>query len=233
LRNGMASLIDALREKATVIRTRVESIQPAAAPDVTPWRIFAAGEWQNFDQIVLCCGANRAAPLIAPIDARAGELLASIPHSGSAIWTFGYRTEDVPRPLDAFGFLIPKQERKTIMACTWVATKWQGRVPDGKAVLRCFSTDPDAPENAMRSDLRRLMGITAEPLFALNHRWPESMPQYTVGHAQRIAETEARLAVIPGLHLAGNAYHGIGIPDCVRSAREAVEDVLATSRNRL
>jgi len=224
LRNGMGSLIETLREKVTVIPAMVESIQPE-------WRLFAAGEWRDFDQIVLCSGANRAAPLIAPIDARAGELLASIPHSGSAIWTFGYRTEDVPRPLDAFGFLVPKRERNTIMACTWIATKWQGRVPDGKAVLRCFSTDPDVTEGAMRLDLGRLMGITAEPLFALNNRWPESMPQYTVGHAPRIAEMEARVAAIPGLHLAGNAYHGVGIPDCVRSAKLAAER--ATNRSRL
>jgi len=216
LRNGMGSLIDALREKVTVIPAPVESIRPA-------WSVFADGEWRDFDRIVLCCGANRAAPLMAPIDARAGELLASIPHSGSAIWTFGYRTEDVPRPLDAFGFLVPKPERNTIMACTWVATKWEGRVPDGKAVLRCFSTDPDVPEEAMRTDLRRLMGIAAEPVFALNHRWPESMPQYIVGHTTRIAELEARVAAIPGLFLAGNAYHGIGIPDCVRSAMQAAE----------
>ena len=97
----------------------------------------------------------------------AGELLASIPHTGSAIWTFGYRRADVPHPLDAFGFLVPKPERNAIMACTWVATKWLGRVPEGKAVLRCFSTDPDVTEEAMRADLQRLMGITAEPLFAL------------------------------------------------------------------
>jgi oxygen-dependent protoporphyrinogen oxidase len=224
LRNGMGSLIDALREIVTVVPASVESIQPA-------WRLFAANEWHDFDQIVLCCGANRAASLMAPIDARAAELLGSIPHSGSAIWTFGYKTEDVPRPLDAFGFLVPKGERNTIMACTWVATKWEGRVPEGKAVLRCFSTDSDVSEEAMRSDLHRLMGITAEPLFALNHRWPESMPQYTVGHAPRIAEMEARVAAIPGLHLAGNAYHGIGIPDCVRSAKLAAER--ATMRNRL
>jgi oxygen-dependent protoporphyrinogen oxidase len=220
LRNGMGSLIDALREKATVIPARVESIQPTH-----PWSLFAAGEWHDFDQIVLCCGANRAAPLILAVDPRAGELLASIPHSGSAIRTFGYRTGDVPRALDAFGFLVPKRERNTIMACTWVATKWQGRVPEGKAVLRCFSTDPDVSEDAMRADLRRLMGITAEPLFAFSNRWPESMPQYTVGHAPRIAEVEARIAAIPGLHLAGNAYHGVGIPDCVRSAKLAAEKI--------
>ena len=232
LRNGMGTLIDALREKATVVAAPVESIQPGAqivgqSWVGQSWGVFAAGEWRYFDRIVLCCGANRAAPLIAPIDARAGELLASIPHSSSAIWTFGYRTEDVPRPLDAFGFLVPKRERNTIMACTWVATKWRGRVPDGKAVLRCFSTDPAVSEEAMRADLRSLMGITAEPLFAFSNRWPESMPQYTVGHAPRVAEIEGRVAAIAGLHLAGNAYHGIGIPDCVRSAKKAVRASLA------
>jgi oxygen-dependent protoporphyrinogen oxidase len=218
--NGMGSLIDALRAKATVVAERVESIQPAG-------RIFAAGQWHDFDRLVLCCGANRAAPLIAPIDARAADLLASIPHSGSAIWTFGYRTEDVPRPLDAFGFLVPKRERNTIMACTWVATKWKGRVPAGKAVLRCFSTDPDVSDDAMRADLSRLMGIAAEPLFAIVNRWPDSMPQYTVGHGPRVAEMEARIAAIPGVHLAGNAYHGIGIPDCVRSAKEVAAAIMA------
>jgi oxygen-dependent protoporphyrinogen oxidase len=220
LRNGMGSLIEALREKAAVIPAPVESIQPTH-----PWSLFAGGEWHDFDQIVLCCGANRAAPLISAIDARAGEILASIPHSGSAIWTFGYPVGDVPRALDAFGFLVPKRERSAIMACTWVATKWPGRVPEGKAVLRCFSTDPGVSEEAMRADLRGLMGITAEPLFAFSNRWPESMPQYTVGHAPRIAEVEARVAAIPGLHLAGNAYHGVGIPDCVRSAKLASEKI--------
>ena len=78
----------------------------------------------------------------------------------------------------------------------------------------------------MRADLQRLMGVTAEPLFALCNRWPDTMPQYTVGHTARVAEIEARVAAIPGLHLAGNAYHGIGIPDCVKSAKQAAEQVL-------
>jgi oxygen-dependent protoporphyrinogen oxidase len=225
LRNGMGTLIDALRERVNVIPARVESIRPSDL-----WSVYAADRWHDFDQLVLCCGANHAAPLVSAIDPRAGELLASIPHSGSAIWTFGYRTDDVPRSLDAFGFLIPKRERNTIMACTWVATKWEGRVPAGISVLRCFCTDPNVTEEAMRADLRQLMGITAEPLFALSHRWPESMPQYTVGHGPRIAELEGRVAAVPGLHLAGNAYHGIGIPDCVRSAMQAAEQIRRTAR---
>lgn len=227
LRRGMGSLIEALRERLTVVAHRVEAIQPETAADHTAWGIYADGVWRQFDQIVLCCGANRAAPLMAPLDARAADLLASIPHSGSAIWTFGYRTEDVPRPLDAFGFLVPTRERNAIMACTWVATKWQGRVPGGKSVLRCFSNDPNVSEEAMRADLGRLMKITAAPLFAFGNRWPESMPQYTVGHGPRVAEIEDRVAAIPGIHLAGNAYHGVGIPDCVRSAKAAAASILA------
>jgi oxygen-dependent protoporphyrinogen oxidase len=218
LRDGMGTLIDALRARASIVPACVESIALTGT-----WNVYAAGEWQAFDRIVLCCGARRAAPLMAAIDARASELLASIPHSGSAIWTFGYPAADVPRPLDGFGFLVPKRERRAIMACTWVATKWQGRVPPGLAVLRCFSTDPDVQEQPMRDDLRYLMGISAEPAFTLHNRWPESMPQYTVGHAARVAEMEARFESIPGLHFAGNAWHGIGIPDCVRSAKHAAE----------
>jgi oxygen-dependent protoporphyrinogen oxidase len=218
LRQGMGSLIDAMRERITVVPARVEAIRP--------WDVFAGGEWHEFDQVVLCCGANGAAPLMNSIDGRLGELLASIPHSGSAIWTFGYRREDIGHPLDAFGFLVPRRERGAMMACTWVATKWPGRVPADKAVLRCFSTDSNVSDEAMRADLARLMGVTAEPLFSLCNRWPEAMPQYTVGHAARVAEIEAIVDAIPGLHLAGNAYHGIGIPDCVKSAKEAAEQVL-------
>jgi oxygen-dependent protoporphyrinogen oxidase len=164
------------------------------------------------------------------VDPVAGELLGSIPHTSSAIWSLGYRRSEIKHPLDAFGFLIPRGEREAIMACTWIATKWLGRVPEDKAVLRCFSTDLDVTQEAIQADLERLMGITAEPIFALRHQCPDAMPQYSVGHSVRVAELEARIAEIPGLHLAGNAYHGIGIPDCVRSGKLAAE---AITRSRL
>ena len=227
LRGGMGSLIEALREKVRIVNARVELIQPSDG-----WNVFANGEWHRFDHLVLCCGASAAASLVASIEERTAQLLRSIPHTGSAIWTFGYRREDVPHPLDAFGFLVPLRERRSIMACTWVGTKWTGRVPPDKAVLRCFSTNPDVSKDAIQADLQRLMRITAEPLFAVHHRWPGSMPQYTVGHSERIAEIEYRITAIPGLHLAGNAYHGIGVPDCVRSAKRAAEAVASSSSNR-
>jgi oxygen-dependent protoporphyrinogen oxidase len=221
LRNGVGTLIEALLERVQLVRSSVDAIEPTG----TGWRLLVNGEWLEFDQLVLACGANRSAPLIAPFDAELADLFASIPYTGSSIWTFGYRREDIAHPLDAFGFLVPKPERKTIMACTWLQTKWLGRVPADKAVFRCFSTDPEVTREAVQQDLNRLMNITAEPIFALNHRWPDSMPQYTVGHSARVTEIEARVAAIPGIHLAGNAYAGIGIPDCVRSAQRAAASV--------
>jgi len=221
MRHGMGMLIDALISRVNVVRARVDSV----ALFETGWQVLVQGEWQQFDRVVLACGANRAAPLIAPTDFRLSELLAAIPYTSNSIWTFGYRRSDVPHPLDAFGFLVPKPERRAIMACTWLGTKWLGRVPDDKAVFRCFSTDPDVSREAALADLNHLMDITAEPIFALHHRWPDSMPQYSVGHTVRVAEIDARAAAIPGFSLIGNAFHGIGIPDCVRSAQKAAEKI--------
>ena len=223
MRNGMGTLIDALISRVNLVRAKVESI----AFSETGWQILVQGEWQAFDHVVLACGANHAAPLVAAVDSRLSELLASISYSSSSIWTFGYRRADVAHPLDAFGFLVPRPERRAIMACTWLGTKWPGRVPDDKAVFRCFSTDPDVSREAVLADLNHLMDITAEPIFALNHRWPDSMPQYSVGHTARVAEIDARAAAIPGFSLISNAFHGIGIPDCVRSAQKAAEIIAA------
>ena len=225
MRRGMGTVIEALAAKTHIVRERVETIDFDGR-----WHVAAAGEAHVFDHLVLACGANRAAGLMKPVEPDAAALLASVPHTGSAIWTLGYKRTDIAHPLDAFGFLIPKKERNAIMACTWVGTKWVGRIPDDKAVLRCFSADPETTLEAVLADLKRLMGVAAEPQFVLHHQWPESMPQYTVGHTERIAELNARIAGIPGLYLAGNAYHGIGIPDCVRSGKNAADGIIRTGQ---
>ncbi len=221
MRHGMGTLIDTLSERVNVVRSLVDSVALSEAG----WLVGVNGGWLAFDHVVLACGANHAAPLITGTDPRLGELLAAIPHTSSSIWTFGFRRSDVPHPLDAFGFLVPKPERRAIMACTWLGTKWAGRVPEDKAVFRCFSTDPDATREAMLGDLNRLMGMSAEPIFERSHRWPNSMPQYAVGHTAIVAEIDSRAAAIPGFSLIGNAFHGIGIPDCVRAAKEASERI--------
>lgn len=225
LKSGVGTLIEALKSRVRVVNNRVDGLMLTDEG----WQLTSAGETMLFDVVVVACGANKAQPLLENVDPELSELLGTIPYTGSAIWTLGYRRSDVPHPLNAFGFLVPRSEREArgmkMMACTWLGTKWAGRVPDDKAVFRCFSTDPDAPREAVQGELERLMDITAEPLFAVGHRWPDSMPQYTLGHAARVDEIEQRASEIPGLYLAGNAYRGIGIPDCVKSAQQTAKSI--------
>src|SRR5262249_4184964 len=125
--------------------------------------------------------------------------------------------------------LVPRRERRKLIACTWVGTKFAHRVPDGKVLLRAFIEESGISEQAVvagiSEELRDIMGINVQPLFWRVWRWPNAMAQYTVGHQERVAEIEARLKGIPGLHLAGNAYHGIGIPDCIRLGKQIAERI--------
>ena len=131
---------------------------------------------------------------------------------------------------------MPRKERRRLAACTWVGTKFSYRVPEGKIVARCFlggtedagvlDESDEAVISAVTAELQEIAGITARPRFTRIARWPRSMAQYAVGHPQRLAEMEARVAALPGLHVAGNAYTGIGIPDCIRMGRAAAEAIV-------
>ncbi len=138
------------------------------------------------------------------------------------IIAFGFRMAGPPV---GFGFLVPKKERRRLMACTWVGNKFAHRVPAGMVVARCFRTE-DAPVDTVLEELREIAGIREQPVFSRVFRWPRAMAQYAVGHAQRIAEIEARAAEA-GLLLAGNAYSGIGIPDCIRMDQAAAESIIS------
>jgi len=145
----------------------------------------------------------------------------------------GYRRADVKHPLNGFGFLVPKAERGLLLGCTWLGTKFPHRVPDDKAVLRCFmagdslARGDDEVVAMARAEIRRIMGVEAEPIFAKIARWPRSMAQYAVGHARRVKRIEALVAGLEGLQLAGSAYHGIGVPDCIHGGKTAAERIEA------
>jgi oxygen-dependent protoporphyrinogen oxidase len=149
----------------------------------------------------------------------------------------GFDEAAFPNPLAGFGFLVPKRERSRLIACTWVGTKFNFRVPPGRVLVRCFMGGMDDAAILGESDdtvtasaleeLRRIVPFTARPLFARVYRWPRAMAQYTVGHPARMAEFETRLGAIPGLYVAGNAYQGIGVPDCIRMGRSAAERIAA------
>ena len=145
----------------------------------------------------------------------------------------GFLTPKFSETPEGHGFLVHKKVRRRLMACTWVGSKFPYRVPDGKIVARCFLGGMDDPAVLNESDdavvavvmeeLRVIAGIQARPKFTRVSRWPQSMAQYTVGHPERLKEIEGRVEKLPGLHLAGNAYEGIGIPDCIRMGKRAAE----------
>jgi protoporphyrinogen/coproporphyrinogen III oxidase len=143
----------------------------------------------------------------------------------------GFDAKDLRQLPSGHGFLVPKKERRRLMACTWVGEKFMHRVPAGKVVARCFlggmedagvlNENDEAISKIVIRELGEIAGIEATPRFLRIHRWPLSMAQYTVGHPQRLAEIEARVKAIPALQLVGNAYEGIGIPDCIRIGKRA------------
>ena len=236
LRNGLGQLTDAL-VKATggrmeVIHGTVETIQKG-------YRLRVNGDWLEAGHVVLASQAYEVGALMAGFAPELNEELSAVPYSSSMTLSLGYDRRELNHPLNGFGFLVPKRERRKLVACTWVGTKFSHRVPDDQAVLRCFlgGTDHSVLEEsdeaiiaAVREELRNLMGVTAAPRFHRIARWPRSMAQYTVGHQKRVERIAALVKELPGLLLAGNAYHGIGIPDCIRMGRQAAERIAGAWR---
>jgi oxygen-dependent protoporphyrinogen oxidase len=226
-----AAVIRAIEGGTEVRRARAHAVERVGEG----FRIRLEDGWLECDCLVAACEAHSGAGLLAGLDARLGELLASVPYSSSMTVALGFDAADFPRPPDGFGFLVPRKERRRLVACTWIGTKFSHRVPEGKIVARCFlggtedaavlEESDDAIVATVADELHRIARFSAPPRFARIFRWPRSMAQYSVGHPQRLAEMERRAAAIPGLYLAGNAYQGIGIPDCIRMGRAAAAKI--------
>jgi oxygen-dependent protoporphyrinogen oxidase len=188
------------------------------------------------DAICLAVPAYIAAKLVSPIDQTLAAQLNQIKYASTATINLAYRREAVRHPLDGFGFVVPFVEKRSIIACTFSSVKFPGRAPAGHTLLRAFAGGAlqpemfalDEPEMLYRvqNDLGELLGISDQPLFAEVSKWQNSMPQYEVGHLDRMAAIENQLAQLPNLTLAGNAYRGAGIPDCIRSGETAAEKML-------
>jgi oxygen-dependent protoporphyrinogen oxidase len=200
------------------------------------WRLTTRGNETLFaDAVCLALPAYISSRLLGTVDPQLAAELAEISYASSATINLGFKREDIPHPLDGFGFVVPFIEKRSLIACTFSSVKFAGRAPQGDALLRAFVGGALQPElldldeaellARVRADLRGLLGIERAPLFAEVTKWERSMPQYHVGHLERVKRIEARLAGIPGLFLAGNAYSGLGIPDCIRSGEAAADRI--------
>lgn len=187
--------------------------------------------------VVLCGGAGASARIVEGLDAELAATLREIPGSPLAVVCLGYEEARLPRPLDGFGFLVPRGEGPRLLGALWDSSIYPGRAPEGRALLRAMiggAHDPEAArldEEALlavvRGDLRTTMGLDVEPVFTRIFRHPLGIPQYTVGHLDRLARIERRLERHPGLYVAGNAYRGVAINACVAEAGPLAERILA------
>jgi len=235
---GMQVLVDALAARLPPDSVRLGASLRAVTPG-PPWRlVFDDGTALDADGVVLASPAHRTASAVADVDpALAGELR-GVPYASSATVSLAYRREQIPNPLDGFGFVVPLVEARSLVACTYSSVKYPGRAPAGHVLLRAFvggalqeslfHQDDAAMAANVRRELEALLGITSEPMLTRIHRYPQAMPQYHVGHLDRMARIDARLDAHRGLALAGNAYRGVGIPDCIHGGEDAAGRVWAS-----
>jgi oxygen-dependent protoporphyrinogen oxidase len=244
LTTGLAEIVEALETKLTGVDIRlgrsVVSIghvwRSSLRANVTYTLILDSGESLQADGVILATPAYVTADLVSKLDPEMASALRAIPYSSTATVSVAYPLSDVPRPLDGYGYVIPSAEGHDILACTWTSSKFPHRAPEGYGLIRAFigragqesaleKTDEELVR-LVRDELRAVLGITAGPLLHRVFRWPKAMPQYTLGHLDRLAVIDKRLAEHPGLYLAGNGYRGIGIPDCIASGEAAATQAL-------
>ena len=238
---GTRVLTDALAARlppgSVRLNAGVASLAPGAlAPGEGARRwLLRTGEGEHLeaDAVCLALPAYASARLLRDVDDRLADELEAVPYASTATVNLAFRRADIRHPLDGFGFVVPFVERRATLACTFSSVKFPSRAPEGHALLRAFvggalqpemfELDEDAMVAAVLGDLRDLLGVSGPPLFAHVEKWPRSMAQYHLGHAERVARVRARLRELPALALCGNAYEGAGLPDCVRGGETAAE----------
>ncbi len=204
------------------------------------WRVQGDGRdgW-DAEAVVLACPAPRQAAILADEDAGLAAVIDGIPFNRVAVVALGYRVADVPGPLEGFGYLSPQRERRDVLGVQWCSSIFPDRAPPGMVLLRAMCGGWNRPEmldwdddrlvRAVRGELRLAMRIEAAPVFRHVVRWRRAIPQYHLGHLERVAWIEGRLAHHPGLFLGGNAYHGVALNDCVEQADMLARRVSAAS----
>jgi oxygen-dependent protoporphyrinogen oxidase len=243
LRGGMGQLVDAIAARLNPESLRTCTAVSGIEKTASGWSVKAAGASEEFEGLIMAAPAWVAGELLAPVDAVLGSELSGIPYSSSITVNLIYDESKIGTLPEGFGFLVPVVEGRAMLACTFAHRKFLGRTPPGKAVFRAFlggmkrvdllAESDEAIVAIVRREMREILGAgtigaEVEPEFAQVTRWPRAMAQYAVGHKERMRRVNARLMALPGLRLAGNAYDGIGVPDCIRLGRKAARELLAS-----
>jgi protoporphyrinogen/coproporphyrinogen III oxidase len=236
LKNGMGQMVAALLARipsaARRFNTRVEAVRPESGK----WLVVSGGRTEEFDGVILATPAYAVAELIAHSSAALAGELNAIRYSSSVTVILGFDKSVRAALPPGFGLLVPHNENHRVRAVTFLHTKFAHRAPDSRALLRCFLGGTGDEEILQRSEeqilgivrqeLQQILEITSDPLLVRVFKWPRAMAQYGIGHGARVQRIRGLVARMPGLALAGNAYGGIGVPDCVRSGSEAAAKIM-------
>lgn len=222
LRGGVGALVERLVERMPGVEFRTGV---AARRIEKGLRVVLDRESLAADLVIVAIPAPAAAGLLDPLDPGLATALRAIEYVGSATISLGWPRAAVPRELDGTGFVIPRAETGAIMACTWTSSKFEGRAPEGRVLLRCFAPPEGLPladaelVARARELLGKALGIASEPEIVEVARWDGANPVYAVGHGERVKEIESRAAAHPNLFLTGAGYRGLGLPDCIADGR--------------
>jgi len=241
LRDGMESLSRALVE-ALPGGVRLNEPVKALARVSEGWRVCTDDAEIDADAVIIATPASVAGHLLREVSPEAARGLSQVHLGSAAAVTMAFKTSDLPRPLDAFGFVVPAREDHPVMAATFSSVKWQGRAPEGISLIRVFLGGahlPEVPgwsdealERSARDGLRRWLRIGVRPETVWLDRWHSVMPRYRLGHAARTRQLRGQLRETSGLALCGTAFDGVGVPDAVRTGGEAAERVLVEMKGR-
>lgn len=237
-RQGMSSLIDAIAaripQETVRLNHRIEEINRLPHG----WALSSQGpegepKTEHFDAVVVATNASAASRLFSGVSNDLSTELREIEHSGCVVVVLAYDRSQIAHALDGFGFVVPHVENRQVLACTFSSVKYDHRAPKDNVLLRVFLGGTCRPEamdmsdesllRTVSSELEPLLGITGQPKLMRISRWPSVMPQYNVGHLDRVERIETAAEQLPRLALAGNAYRGVGIPHCIHSGEQAAE----------
>ena len=234
LRNGMQQMVDAAVAALPQSSVRLGQEVTVVRPMNDDWHVEYENSRERFQEVLLAVPASSAAGILRQCHPALMEGLARIQYSSSAAVLLAYDQAELP---PGFGFLVPRTEGRKMLACTFVHKKFSFRAPERSALLRCFISSARVPDllsfsddqllAMVRKELKDILGLSEQPRLTRVFRWQQALPQYETGHLERVEAMEKILEDIPGLRIIGNSFHGIGIPDCIRSGREAATAAVA------
>ncbi|WP_413432127.1 protoporphyrinogen oxidase [Crateriforma spongiae] len=242
LNGGMSRLVDALVSSLPEGALRLNSPVTDIVRDGMHWSLQVdAGKqpWEQFDSVIVAAPAGPASQLLSKVDVDAADEIAEIPYASCAVVSLAYKLDQVGEPLNSYGFVVPIAEDHFILSCSFSSLKYPGRAPEDSVLMRvfiggaCQSGLLRMPDSELMElahwELCKTLRISGDPLMRHIKRQVHAMPQYHVGHNQRVQKIRDRLAAFPTLTVAGSAYGGVGVPSCIESGKRAAQQILAAT----